>query len=91
MTWGITILLMLFEIIPSLIKLLTPSTEYDAIIEARRRLNIQLTNAMANEGLEDLDSDDLKMVFNEIDKRNTTKNKKPMYYIDDIKKRLIID
>lgn len=91
MTWGITILFMLFEIIPSLIKLMTPPTEYDAIIEARRRLNIQLTNALANEGLEDLDSDDLKLVFNDIDKKGTNKDKKPMYYIDDIKKRLIID
>jgi hypothetical protein len=91
MTWGITILFMLFEIIPSLIKLMTPPTEYDALIEARRRLNIQLTNALANEGLEDLDSDDLKLVFNEIDKKSTIKDKKPMYYISDIKKRLIID
>ncbi|MFT5819256.1 MAG: hypothetical protein ACI8ZM_000479 [Crocinitomix sp.] len=92
MTWGITILFMLFEIIPSLIKLMTPPTEYDAIIEARRRLNIQLTNALANEGLEDLDdSGNLKIKFKEMDKRPLLEEKKPMYYVNDIKKRLIID
>lgn len=91
MSWGITILFMLFEIIPSLIKLMTPQTEYDAIIEARRRLNIQLTNALANEGLEELEADDLKFVFNEMDKKPIKKERKPMCYINDIKKRLIVD
>jgi len=91
MTWGITLLFMLFEIIPSLVKLMSPQTEYDAIIEARRRLNIQLTNALANEGLEELDADNLKFVFNEMDKRTLSKEKKPMYYVNDIKKRLIVD
>lgn len=91
MTWGITIIFMLFEIIPSLMKLITPATEYDALIEARRRLNIQLTNAAANEGLEDLDCDDLNAVFQEIDKRSEGSESKPLYYFDNIKKRMIRD
>lgn len=91
MSWGITLLFMLFEIIPSLIKLMTPQTEYDAILEARRRLNIQLTNALANEGLEELDADNLKFVFNQMDKKPLNKEKRPLYYINDIKNRLIVD
>jgi len=40
---GITILFCLFELIPSIMKLLTPETEYDVMLEKRRRLNINAT------------------------------------------------
>ncbi len=43
MGWGITALFLLFETIPSLIKLLLPRTEYDAMIDKRRLLNILST------------------------------------------------
>jgi hypothetical protein len=41
---GITIL---FETIPSLMKFLSPDTEYDAMLEARSLLNIQVTHSIA--------------------------------------------
>lgn len=40
MSWGITLLFLLFEIIPSVMKLLLPKTEYDNLLEKRRLLNI---------------------------------------------------
>jgi hypothetical protein len=40
LSWGILILFFLFETIPSLIKLFTPRSEYDAILENRRISNI---------------------------------------------------
>lgn len=43
MGWGIVILFCLFELIPSVMKILTPPTEYDAILDRRRRLNIHAT------------------------------------------------
>ena len=43
MGFGITLLFCLFELIPSIMKLLTPLTEYDEILEKRRRLNINAT------------------------------------------------
>jgi hypothetical protein len=41
---GITILFCLFELIPSLMKLLTPQTEYDVLLDKRTRLNINAVN-----------------------------------------------
>lgn len=43
MGFGITLLFCLFELIPSIMKLLTPTTEYDVILDKRRRLNINAT------------------------------------------------
>jgi hypothetical protein len=40
MGMGITILFLLFELIPSIVKILLPKTEYDEMIDRRRRLNI---------------------------------------------------
>jgi hypothetical protein len=40
---GIMMLFFLFELIPSIMKLLLPQTEYDAILDKRRRLNIHAT------------------------------------------------
>ncbi len=44
MSLGITCLFLLFELIPSIIKLLLPKTEYDALIDIRRNLNIAAAN-----------------------------------------------
>ncbi|PTX61101.1 uncharacterized protein DUF4407 [Kordia periserrulae] len=81
MSWGIRILFVLFEIIPSLIKIMTQSTEYDSMIEARRRMNIQLINTEANRALEDLENDDYT--------GQTVGNYAPKKHIHQIKTRII--
>ncbi len=43
MGWGITILFCLFEIIPALMKVFLPRTEYDVLLDKRRLLNIKST------------------------------------------------
>gem|GEM_PF-5210152 len=40
MAHGITVLFLLFELIPSIVKLMLPRTEYDTLLEKRRQLNI---------------------------------------------------
>jgi hypothetical protein len=40
---GVTLLFCLFELIPSIMKILTPPTEYDVLLDKRRRLNISAT------------------------------------------------
>lgn len=81
MSWGIRILFVLFEIIPSLIKIMTSQTEYDAMIEARRRMNIQLTNAKANDALVNLDND-IDIIL-----KNQSYTSLP--YMNEIKKRIM--
>ncbi|QHI36426.1 hypothetical protein IMCC3317_17890 [Kordia antarctica] len=81
MSWGIRILFVLFEIIPSLIKIMTSPTEYDALIEARRRMNIQLTNARANEALDNLETD--------IDLILKNKGHVPLPYMKEIENRIM--
>ncbi|MFC0518940.1 DUF4407 domain-containing protein [Mucilaginibacter angelicae] len=49
MGWSITGLFLLFEIIPSLMKLLLSKTEYDALIDKRRLLNILSTDMIYEE------------------------------------------
>jgi len=44
MSLGITLLFLLFELIPSIMKLLLPKTEYDTLIDIRRNLNINTAN-----------------------------------------------
>lgn len=44
MSLGITMLFLLFELIPSIMKLLLPKTEYDTLIDIRRNLNINTAN-----------------------------------------------
>lgn len=43
MAFAVTLLFCLFELIPSLMKLFTPETEYDTILDKRRRLNMSAT------------------------------------------------
>lgn len=83
MSWGIRVLFVLFEIIPSLIKLMTSSSEYDALLEARRRMNIQLAYAFANKILSDLElpKNVKKMMDNQEDI--------PLPYMDEIKQRIM--
>lgn len=49
MSLGITLLFLLFELIPSIMKLLLPKTEYDTLIDIRRNLNINTANKIFNE------------------------------------------
>jgi hypothetical protein len=49
MSLGITLLFLLFELIPSIMKLLLPKTEYDILIDIRRNLNINTANKIFNE------------------------------------------
>ncbi len=81
MSWGIRILFILFEIIPSLIKLMTSSTEYDALLEARRRMNIQFAYARANEAMSEIKSD-IDLIIEDEDKI-------PLPYMDEIQKRIM--
>jgi hypothetical protein len=57
--WGITILLMLFEIFPVLIKVTAPYTAYAALVEAREREDIQRYHSLANQNLSQLPTDPL--------------------------------
>ena len=57
LSWGIRILFILFEIIPSLIKLMTPPTEYDILIKTRLHMNKQLAFARANDALLEMEED----------------------------------
>lgn len=49
MSLGITLLFLLFELIPSIMKLLLPKTEYDTLIDIRRNLNINTANKIFND------------------------------------------
>lgn len=49
MSLGITLLFLLFELIPSIMKLLLPKTEYDILIDIRRNLNINTANKIFTE------------------------------------------
>lgn len=40
MSWGVTLLFMLFELIPSIMKILLPQSDYDVLLDKRRLLNI---------------------------------------------------
>jgi hypothetical protein len=80
MSWGIRLLFILFEIIPSLIKLITPSTEYDKLIEARRRINTQMINTRSNDALIEMESN--------IDVLVKDKNNIPLPYMKQIKENI---
>jgi hypothetical protein len=49
MSLGITLLFLLFELIPFIMKLLLPKTEYDILIDIRRNLNINTANKIFTE------------------------------------------
>ena len=53
-SWGLRIFFILIEIFPAFLKLLLPYNEYNAILEARRRSQIQLVHALGNQHLDDL-------------------------------------
>ncbi len=57
MTWGITILLILIEVFPALVKLMLPYTAYSALVEAREREDIQRAHSMANHNITELVKD----------------------------------
>jgi Domain of unknown function (DUF4407) len=53
-SWGLRIFFILIEIFPALLKLFLPYNEYNAIVEARRRSQVQLVHALGNTRLDDL-------------------------------------
>ena len=53
-SWGLRIFFILIEVFPALLKLFLPYSEYNAIVEARRRSQVQLVHAVSNKRLEDL-------------------------------------
>jgi hypothetical protein len=63
MAYGITVLFLLFELIPSLVKLMLPRTEYDILLEKRRQLNILSAKTIyidATEEYEGKSADEIK-------------------------------
>lgn len=83
MSRGLTLLFVLFEIIPSLIKLMTTTTEYDVQLEARRRMNIQVAHSFANKALNDFQDEDYV--------EDIIEDKKliPLPYMKEIQKRMM--
>jgi len=75
MAWGVRILLILIEMFPALAKIFLQPSEYDAMLEARRRLNHQITNAISNKGLKEIE-------------QNVNNAYNPQY-IKDIKKNIM--
>jgi len=53
-SWGLRIFFILIEVFPALLKLFLPYSEYNAIVEARRRSQVQLVHAISNQRLSDL-------------------------------------
>jgi hypothetical protein len=53
-SWGLRVFFILVEIFPALLKLFLPYNEYNAIVEARRRSQVQLVHALGNKRLDDL-------------------------------------
>ena len=51
LSWGITILFLLFELTPSIMKLLLPKTEYDVLLDKRRLLNLLAIRSIYEEAL----------------------------------------
>ncbi|MEX0274359.1 MAG: DUF4407 domain-containing protein, partial [Flavobacteriaceae bacterium] len=81
LSWGIRILFILFEIIPSLIKLMTSPTEYDFLLKSRLHMNQQLAFARANDALVELEED----IHNITQNDDTV----PLPYMDQIKQRIM--
>jgi hypothetical protein len=57
MAGGIMFLFILLELIPALMKLMATQDEYNGLLAARTKLNIQTINAIANKGLDDMARD----------------------------------
>lgn len=53
-SWGLRLFFILIEVFPALLKLFLPYNEYNAIVEARMRSQVQLVHAIGNQQLDDL-------------------------------------
>jgi Domain of unknown function (DUF4407) len=53
-SWGLRLFFILIEVFPALLKLFLPYNEYNAIVEARMRSQVQLVHALGNQHLDDL-------------------------------------
>ncbi|MFL6255015.1 MAG: DUF4407 domain-containing protein [Pyrinomonadaceae bacterium] len=53
-SWGLRIFFILVEVFPALLKLFLPYNEYNAIVEARLRSQVQRVHALGNKHLDDL-------------------------------------
>lgn len=53
-SWGLRIFFILIEVFPALLKLFLPYNEYNAIVEARLRSEVQRVHALGNQRLDDL-------------------------------------
>lgn len=53
-SWGLRLFFILIEIFPALLKLFLPYNEYNALVEARMRSQVQLVHALGNQRLDDL-------------------------------------
>ena len=57
MSMGITFLFVLLELIPAVMKLLSDQDEYQLMLEARKHINRQITYAITNQGMDDIEND----------------------------------
>jgi Domain of unknown function (DUF4407) len=53
-SWGLRIFFILIEVFPALLKLFLPYNEYNAIVEARMRSQVQRVHAVGNQQLDEL-------------------------------------
>jgi hypothetical protein len=53
-SWGLRIFFVLIEVFPALLKLFLPYNEYNAIVEARMRSQVQRVHALGNQQLDEL-------------------------------------
>jgi hypothetical protein len=53
-SWGLRIFFILIEVFPALLKLFLPYNEYNAIVEARMRSQVQRVHALGNQQLDEL-------------------------------------
>ncbi len=59
MAWGVRMLLVLIEMFPALIKIMTPKNEYSALIEAERQKNLMRISGIANLHMSEILNDPL--------------------------------
>lgn len=70
MSLFITLLFMIIELVPTFMKLSSTMNEYDAALETRRRMNIQMTHSIGREGMEEME----KNIKNAIEKPSYMKH-----------------
>lgn len=56
MSWGITLLFLVFELVPAIMKIFQANTEYDALLDKRTKLNIYATRAIYEQTYTEYDS-----------------------------------